>query len=202
MTKKRHSVLFAFLNYKSSQTIKRVEIFRSFIFQLLQKNEALRPVVQAEYNANYRSLSSSPDFVKNLLRNLLECIGVTYIVVDGLDEISRGERQLLLNALLELCSSCSKVRLLISSRKDFDITKLLSHKAQPLTVDLQNTVDIEAYVECRVEEWLETTNIDRSSSVANEIKKMVRPIAAKSEGNNMSSSKFSHADAFQECFVC
>ena len=183
MLEQKLNIVFAFLDYKNSETTKRIEIFRSFVFQLLQDHADLRAAVQIEYDTNYRRLSSSPEFVRSLFQNLVECIGTTYIVVDGLDEISRGERQQLLKTLIELCDSCSKIRLLISSRKESDITKMLHEKAQSLTVDLQNTSDIKSYVDYMIKEWLDTTDINPSSSVAYEIKSLVKPIAVKSEGN-------------------
>ncbi|MCJ1385990.1 hypothetical protein MMC17_009115 [Xylographa soralifera] len=181
MESKRNAV-FVFMKYQDGETIRRIDVYHSFIFQLLFDHESLRPALQAAYKNNYRQLSSSVAFVLSLLRNMFECVKTMHIVIDGLDEINQAERYVLLRDLVDLCDTCSNVKLLLCSRKDSDISRLLRKKAKILVVDRQNTPDIECYVYNMTNEWIGTVNIDPLSSVEFEVWTLVKPIATKSEG--------------------
>ncbi|MCJ1392101.1 hypothetical protein MMC18_004968 [Xylographa bjoerkii] len=182
MMEEKRNVMFALLKYQEGDTVRRIDVYHTFIFQLLFDHESLRPALQAAYKANYRQLSSSASFVLSLFRNMFECVKTTHIVIDGLDEINRDERSVLLRDLVDLCDTCSNVKLLICSRKESDISRLLRNKAESLLVDRQNTPDIKCYVHNMVNEWIGTVHIDHGSSVESEVRTLVKPIAARSEG--------------------
>jgi hypothetical protein len=116
---------FAFLSYKHGQSATKLDILQSLVFQLLQDHQHLRPVLIDAYKSHCRQLQCSTKFVGDLLQKIISSIaGITFFVVDGLDEINKTERQDLLKALLELSNSCSNMRLLISSRTETDILRL------------------------------------------------------------------------------
>jgi len=88
-------------------------ILRSFIHQLLVQRPALLPLAQEVYN-EYRLQRTDPPFARvvGLLHSLVDSLGGTYIVVDGLDEIGgEKEKALLLDELKKLSA-----RVLIFSR--------------------------------------------------------------------------------------
>ena len=95
---------------------------------------------------------------------MFECVETMHIVIDGLDEIDRAERSLLLGDLIGLRKTCPKVKLLLCNRKEFDISRVLKNKAKRLVVDRQNTRDIERFVESKINEWFITiANLDSLS---------------------------------------
>ena len=47
------NTVYAFLKYQDTKTIKRIDLYYSFIFQLLIDQESLRPVLEAAHDSNY-----------------------------------------------------------------------------------------------------------------------------------------------------
>lgn len=181
------SNVFAFLSHKDP-CITTIKIFQSFIFQLLLDNPHLQPVLSAEYFVNPRKVSSDTKYVRNLLVDLIQALDITYVVVDGLDEIDQTERQILLKDLLEVNRDTSNMKLLVSSRIERDIVRLLPTDVEAGQVNDRNINDIKAYVQERTSLWLISSDFDVEASV--EIKKLLNPLASKSNGIFGSVTKF------------
>jgi hypothetical protein len=173
------NTLFAFLSYRDPH-ITTVKIFQSFIFQLLLENPDLQPILSHEFQSNFRKLSSDTTYVRGLLTKLLQIAGFTCVIVDGLDEIEETERQFLLRALLEVHWDCEDMKLLISSRAEDDITRLLQNEIEPVRVDKKNVEDIRTYVQQRADEWLAFSGFDVETST--ETRRLLIPLASKADG--------------------
>ena len=173
------NTLFAFLSYRDPH-ITTVKIFQSFIFQLLLENPDLQPILSHEFQSNFRKLSSDTTYVRGLLTKLLQIAGFTCVIVDGLDEIEETERQFLLRALLEVHRDCEDMKLLISSRAEDDITRLLQNEIEPVRVDKKNVEDIRTYVQQRTDEWLASSGFDVETST--ETRRLLVPLASKANG--------------------
>ncbi|MCJ1431111.1 hypothetical protein MMC27_000462 [Xylographa pallens] len=182
ISKGTRNAVFAFLRYQDPEAIRRTDVYHSFIFQLLFDHKSLRPALQAAYKSSYRQLLSSVEFVLDLLHNLFECVETVHIIVDGLDEINRAVRSILLQDLIDLCDTCPNVKLLLCSRKESDISRLLRNRANTLVLGQKNTPDIECYVYNMIDEWISTVDVDPLSSVASEVRTLVKPVAARSKG--------------------
>lgn len=174
-----YNSLFAFLTYKDPD-ISLVKIYHSFIFQLLLENPHLQPVLSAEYRGNQRRILSDTGHVRGLLLDLLQAVDVTYIVLDGLDEINQIERQFVLKELLEINRDSANTKLLLSSRIEPDIVRLLPMNVENERVDDKNIDDIQGYVQIRTEEWLTSSPFDIETS--GEIRKLLIPLPTKSGG--------------------
>ena len=175
--------LFAFLSYRDPH-IATVKIFQSFIFQLLLENPDLQPILSHEFQSNFRKLSSDTTHVRGLLTKLLQIAGFTCVIVDGLDEIEETERQFLLRTLLEVHRDCEDMKLLISSRAEDDITRLLQNEIEPVRVDKKNVEDIRTYVQQRTDEWLASSGFDVETST--ETRRLLVPLASKANGEYVS----------------
>lgn len=173
------NTLFAFLSYRDPH-ITTVEVLQSFIFQLLLENPDLQPILSHEFQSNFRKLSSDTTYVRGLLIKLLQIEGFTYVILDGLDEIEETERQFLLRALLEVHQDCEDMKLLISSRAEDDITRLLQNEIEPVRVDKKNAEDIRTYVQQRTNEWLASSGFDVETST--ETRRLLVPLASKANG--------------------
>lgn len=173
------NTLFAFLSYRDPH-ITTVKIFQSLIFQLLLENPDLQPILSHEFQSNFRKLSSDTTYVRGLLTKLLQIAGFTCVIVDGLDEIEESERQFLLRALLEVHRDCEDMKLLISSRAEDDITRLLQNEIEPVRVDKKNVEDIRTYVQQRTDEWLASSGFDVETST--ETRKLLVSLASKANG--------------------
>lgn len=154
MRRKRETILYVFLSFQHLESTNRVAVLHSLIFQLLYQHHHLRPALQKAYEYDSRDLQSFADYNQQLLTDLVQCIGVTYIVIDGLDEISERERHTLLKGFLQMSNLCPELKVMISSREETDISGLLRSRALSLRIGLRNLEDIELYFRTGVEELL------------------------------------------------
>ncbi|RHZ66042.1 hypothetical protein CDV55_107640 [Aspergillus turcosus] len=83
-----------------------------------------------------------------------------YFVLDGLDEVLEAERRLLLETVLKLQEEHKNLKLLISSRLEHDIVRILSPNIKPICVEDGNGQDIQRYVQQRLDMWLSGLPID------------------------------------------
>lgn len=125
---------------------------------------------------------SDTGHVRSLLLNLLQAVDVTYIVLDGLDEINQIERQFVLKELLEINRDSAKTGILLSSRIEPDIVRLLPENVEKERVDHRNINDIQAYVQVRTNEWLMSSPFDIET--CGEIRKLLVSLPEKSGGKH------------------
>ena len=142
-------------------------------------NKALRPVLLHAYENNYRKLTSSPAFVEDLLENILKESSTTYFVVDGVDEVAETERSFLLNSLTNLQKS-QNLKLLISSRAEYDIRLYLGSQYERLQVHENNSQDIANYVDHRTNIWL--SRLDQDVEFISDIRHLMKKIGPRSKG--------------------
>jgi len=172
-------VCFALLSYRSCQTTPILRLLHSFIFQIASDNKNLRPVLSQAFEANQRQIASCVDTARDLFKSLLDDLPV-HIVVDGLDEITVAERSSILKNLLQLYHECPNLRLLVSSRGEYDILKLLNPYVQIIRVHDENGRDIQEYVRRRTDEWLSRLDLDEDDM--HDLKVLLGPIAKRSKG--------------------
>ncbi|MBE3046125.1 hypothetical protein IMZ48_27025, partial [Candidatus Bathyarchaeota archaeon] len=132
--------------------------------------------------SNKRDLTSNLAAAQELLATALKCANGVFMVIDGLDEVEPLERKLFLTTLMKVLHDCSDVALkvCISSRAEDDITRILAPKATALSVDRRNTLEIEAYVKSRFEEWM--AGADFLPDGKSEIEALLSPISTKAKG--------------------
>lgn len=188
------TTLFTFLSYKHEK-ISTISIIHSLIFQLVigvdHFDATIKQDLQAKlidtFQSSQRSLKSDTGFARETLTSLLECAGPTYIIIDGLDEISEREREETLNELLESLKSSAETKLLISSRAEDGIAKGLKNvMPKTIRVDDKNRGCIQAYISVTSERWLSQSGFDEEACSA--IKSLLTPLSAKAKG------KITHRD--------
>lgn len=141
--------IFAFLNNALSTSTSALTILHSFIFQLASKTDDLQ---SALCHAGRQDLKSSLECAVSILKLLLDCAGPTYFVLDGLDEIELQERRRLLSELVKLLNECKTARILISSRAESDIERVLGALPR-IRVDRHNSGSIQVFVDRQSAEW-------------------------------------------------
>lgn len=72
------------------------------------------------------------------------------------------------------------MKLLISSRAEVDISKIMGQRTEPIRIDHKNSQDIDSYVRARVNTWLSGLGFD--SATSNEIRDLMKPITGNSKG--------------------
>lgn len=180
MRRDQQNILFVFLSFQHRESTNRVAVLHSLIFQLLYQHHHLRPALQKAFDCDFRDLQSFADYNQQLLTDLLQCVGVTYIVLDGLDEVSEKERHVLLNGFLQMSNQCPELKVMVSSREEADISGLLRSRALLLRIDLRNSEDIELYFNNRAEEWLNALEIN--DATYSSLKNLLQGVPKKAKG--------------------
>jgi hypothetical protein len=173
------NTVFAFLSFQDRQ-ITTAKVIQSLIFQLVHENQSLHLLLSQEVQTNFRSVSSNTSYLQELFIKMLKMSEPTYVIVDGVDEIDVLERSFLLKALLETNRLCEDLKLLISSRSEHDISRILQNKARAIRTHEKNILDVEEFVQRKGQTWLNDSSFDDDTS--SEIGRLLRPLASKSKG--------------------
>lgn len=162
----------------------------SLIFQLVigmeYFDEILKQDLRAKlfhtFQSSRRSLKSNTIFARETLTELLKCVGPTYIIIDGLDELPESERRVeILKELLNMLKVSTETRLLISSRAQDEIHAVLKPTSKVIQVHDNNSGCIHAYVSVKAEGWLAESGFDEDACA--EIKSLLTPLATKAQGD-------------------
>jgi hypothetical protein len=174
--KSRHRTLFVFAShiYQSSTTAR--SILQSLLFQLAFDAKDVQAVL---VQSRERDLMSNTKYVSELLKTVLKSVGPTYIVLDGLDEMDPVERRILLQQLIDL-EDCTETMLLVSSRPEDDICRILETKATAIRVDKRNSGSIQSYVNQRTQDWIHGGDFDLEAQ--EEVRHLLAPLAATAGG--------------------
>ena len=168
--------IYVFLSHVHAASTSTVSIFHSLIFQLAGSTEELQATLCQASRENFKSNLQS---AASLLKSLLDCAGVTFLIVDGVDEIEKRQRELLLAELLKLCAECDTARILICSRPEDDIERILG-TSRKIRVDQQNSGSIQAFVNRQSSDWIAKNNVLPHEK--SEIEALLAPVASKAAG--------------------
>ncbi|KAF5000641.1 hypothetical protein FDECE_11178 [Fusarium decemcellulare] len=168
--------VFAFLTYKDS-SISALSILHTLIFQLASNSLALKTTL---CQSDHQHLTSSLDVATKLLESLLQCAGVVYVIIDGVDEISQTERSKLIKTLLRLGDTCDECRMLLSCRPEADICTALGDRTTDIQVDERNAGSIQAFVNRRMEEWFKERGF--FPKIRHQIQAWAAPLASRAKG--------------------
>ena len=175
--------LFVFLSYKFGSSISALSVIHSLLFQLSADDDELQAIL---CQSSVKELKRDLEIAVGLLTTLLSTAGPVFIIIDGFDEIDETERAKLLHRLLELSSSCEEVKILASSRIEYDIHAILHDKAIEIRIDNRNAGSIQAFVNRRVQEWF--LSRDFVPEARAEIMGLLAPLSSKANGKYRSPS--------------
>lgn len=181
--------LFAFLSYKHQQTLSATSLLHSLIVQLVADDETLQPVLSKSFQAHRSELKGNANTARDVLSELIRCGGSFRIVVDGLDEVKEGDRKVILDVFLKLLMECSQMKLCVSSRPEYDLSKAFQVEAEILQVDQNNSGCIQKYVTHRIEEWFDR-QMDLVEEDRAEIQSLLAPLSSKASGQFCQSKDF------------
>lgn len=179
------TVGFAFLHHNESSGLSALSVIHSLVFQMAFRNDDLQAVIcQSKGSA----LKSQIEVATELLRTVLHCAGPSHIVVDGLDEIDKTERAVLIKQLLHLSAECGELKVLFSSRNEADIAAALRDKNTAIIEAHERNEDsIQAFVNARREGWYQERQF--WPEIREELKSLLAPLAAKAKGMIMCPQK-------------
>jgi hypothetical protein len=141
-------IAYSFLSHDNDNT--SAMILRTLISQLLHHN--LQPLTYFdEIRESKTHPPSSQEEVQEMFKFILGDIGVSYLFIDGLDEIDIEERKMVLDTLCSLLVEAENLKIFLSSRDEVDISRSLT-KVEVVghvhRVDLagKNQQDIKTYI--------------------------------------------------------
>ncbi|PYH80228.1 hypothetical protein BO82DRAFT_393179 [Aspergillus uvarum CBS 121591] len=168
---------FAFLSHTYSSSTSALSVLHSLIFQLAGRDEDMQDVLCHSIHDRIRS---DITVAVQLLRDLLNCAGSAFLVVDGVDEIEELERGILLKQLLLLSEKCPETRVLISSRREDDIAAILEKMSESIRIDKRNQEGIQAFISQRLRQMFESREFP--PDVQTQIRQSMKPLASKANG--------------------
>lgn len=178
--------IFAYLSHTLSSKTSALSIIVSLIFQLAQADYDLQVNL---CQLNRENLKNDLSVGEDLLKNLLQCAGPVYIVIDGVDEVDKIERERLLEKLLAVSNACQNVMILIASRSEDDIATILertdpSEPQNPvfgsIRIDNRNSGSIQTFINHRAKEWFAERQF--LGELKSGIEALLAPLAAKAKG--------------------
>ncbi|KAI0399414.1 nacht domain-containing protein [Xylaria palmicola] len=167
---------FAFLTYQEVKT-SALSTIHSLIFQLAARNEDLMAIV---CESMCERLTSDLSIAGDLLISLVHYAGPVYLVVDGVDEISRMERGRLVTELIRLTKTSERLRIIFSTRPEADITRLLEDTAVIINVHDENEGNIKNYIGQRTEYIFKIRGVYPRAQVV--IKQLLEPVVDRAKG--------------------
>lgn len=204
-------VFFYFCSYSDATAGTSGNLFRSLVAQIVQAHGDTAIYVCDNYVNSYRAASRKALF--SLLPELLEIIGTTHLVIDGLDEWDLGEQQIVLDDILPLAlskSSPKACKIFISSRDMPNISRMMRHKKRASTVlsldeeHLFMSQSIQSFITKRLDEYRnDLDDLDPTGSILSGTRKL---LVEKSNGETLlfdlsTSSQEQHSANYRkECF--
>ncbi|KAK8037815.1 Nacht domain protein [Apiospora marii] len=166
-----------FLSYSDNPRSTAFSVLQSFAFQVVSDDYNLQTVVCQSCTAE---INQTLEGTRTFLSTILACAGPTYLILDGLDEMDRIERSLLLDQLILLLESSNETRLFISSRPEADLVAKLDKRATDLPINKHNTPGIQAFVHDSMRSWFARRGFWPEEKA--EIEACLKPLASKAKG--------------------
>jgi hypothetical protein len=165
------------------------------IYQVCQANPTLTPFVNQRYKSFLgRILNSHAHPCGEILETLLSGDQPVYMVLDGLDECAKDQREQLTSTLLDLGRNCPNLHISVSSRKEVDITRTLEPNAEVVTVEEKNKGDIKHFVSQEIKHLCERVQADAIPGVDRFFQDLQAKIVFQSGGITSFHPQFSAKD--------
>ena len=145
------SVAFFYCSFSDSEKQKTDNLVCSLLAQL-SRGQSRTPDILLQLYDQYKDGQPPAELLISALRDVIVYLGQVFIIIDALDEcpMETGERKKLLSTLHEISSwSLHNVHLLVTSRKEQDIERVLSCLVTRPPICIQSdqiTNDVRLYV--------------------------------------------------------
>ncbi|CZR69490.1 related to vegetatible incompatibility protein HET-E-1 [Phialocephala subalpina] len=127
----------------SSQDTENIchQILAIIVLQIIRQHPEVCTLIANEYV--YRGSTCGMVQLRSLVPQLLEVVGYTRIIVDGIDECSKDDQKTILKELQSICvSPTTHCKILFSSRREVHIREKLSSQPQ-VSLDGRQEVDFD-----------------------------------------------------------
>lgn len=130
------------------------DVLRSFVKQLAASHKPVFPLLHRKYaskaKSGFLSAKLSIDECGILLREILTSFNEAFLILDALDECHEETRGILVSELNALVEAGLPVKIVISSRRDHDITARLQCNTNIGIEATENNIDIRTFVQSRI----------------------------------------------------
>ena len=146
---------YLYCKYKDQHRDNFVEIAKSLINQLLGENEScLEYLYDIALSSDVESATTKTS-LRSIVQALVQCYGLVFIGVDGLDECEQTERSALLSlveSLVHPSEAETNVKVFLTSRAEIDIERSLGSSTHIHLKSHHLLADIQVYVNTRAVE--------------------------------------------------
>ncbi|EHK44800.1 hypothetical protein TRIATDRAFT_38238, partial [Trichoderma atroviride IMI 206040] len=156
-----YNLSYFFCQQTDSRINNSVAILRGLIYMLVRKQPSLMPHIRTKYDDVGKAVFEDQNAwvaLSQILANILRdpSLKDTILIIDALDECFHGLHQLL-DLIMEILSSSTGIKLLVSSRNELDIQKRLEDAKETSSVSLElNSTSVVAaiasYIRHKVQE--------------------------------------------------
>ena len=167
---------FAFLTYQEARS-SALSAMHSLISQLVGNDQDLMAVVCESMS---ESLKNNLTTTSDLLASVIRCTGHVYLVLDGVDEMSRIERGQLVTELLPLAKTNAAMKIIFSARPEADLMRLLDDTAVIINVHEQNKRNIRDYIDQRVKKMFHVRRVFPKARAV--IIQLLKPLVNRAKG--------------------
>jgi NACHT domain len=180
---KSFTTIFFYCKHDDPEKNSCNSIFKSLLSQLITECRGLVPFCHDKYLASGELTLNSAKLIKQLLELFCDSLAKQYIIIDGLDECSKGERNLVMsffNSLVDRhdAKAPGRTRILFISQDEIDIEKGLSTAAVIKVNATDNEDDIRRFVRessRRIQTKYELDDL--------QVEKIMNSTCARAEGN-------------------
>jgi hypothetical protein len=167
-----YSLIYYFCDSTTNSKDICTQILKNLVLQLLQANIELASHVADKY-ACLRPTATLAQ-VRKVLPELIETVPATRIIIDGLDECGTADQETILNELLLLMNrSGDRCKLLISSRENARIQRLLGKKPTIFLSEQDQRTSIDIDIRLHVHEKLMALQERFDPAVIDEVEQFV-----------------------------
>jgi hypothetical protein len=188
-------VYFYFCRYSDATAGTSAYLFRSLIAQIVQMHPDTAIYVSDNYITSYRAASRKA--IASLLPELLNIVGTSRLVIDGIDEWDSKEQQATLDDLLPLATDKTSkyiCKILISSRDMPTISRMMRPKKKAtmvLSLGEEHTFidqSIQSFIAKKLDDYRGTVkDLDPDGSTLAEVRKL---LVEKSNGKTFILSEY------------
>ncbi len=173
--RKRQQALFALVSHANKTTLKALHVMQSLVFQAAEDDRDFQSIL---VETKERELQGTTEHAADLLK-MLPCSLPERPISLSTDSMKwrSSSAKILLRYLGEISLECKNLRVLISSRTEDDITRMLEQRATNIRVDDRNYGSIQIYVDYRFQQLVASRQFGPDDK--SELLNLISPLSAK-----------------------
>lgn len=173
MEPKQPALVYFYCNYKGDDRNEPAPILRTLVkqFCMMAPEGKFLTSISSIYEKRKDSGQLTIKECSDILVQFIARYSQTTIVIDALDECKRNTRKSLLDALKSLLALPDRVKIIIASRDDDDLTRTFAQYSD-FRIEVNNSKDIELFINSQIEDRIKHQEL-LGGEVGMELKKLI-----------------------------